>query len=304
MFAIAEFGSSVRGSSDANSDLDLLIVARRSSHFSLRRRYTARGYSVTTLTPDQLKAMQRIGSLFIQHLKRESRIVFDAEGHFRYWLAQCNLVSPTRQEIDRCAATTEFFGGWPNDSRLTGWKADVLYCVSRDYLIKRLATSGHIVFGLDDIEHALQITASSWAGDIGALKRLREAKAAYRARRPLPDGTDDAIHAWVKDLAEWFDGHAVRLEWQSVDNYLLTLSGRSFVSDYERLRTLEAAYLIARARGIYHPEHESLLKCIVSPNAYGSSQKRKASRIERYLNETLDRLANKQLNRTLAPRAG
>lgn len=301
MFAIAEFGSAVRGSSDANSDLDLLIVARRCLHFSLRRHYSAKGYSVTTLTPDQLSAMQRSGSLFIQHLKQESRIVFDVEGHFRYWLAQCSLVNPTKQEIRRCAATTGFFGGWPDDSRLTGWKADVLYCVSRDYLIKRLVTSGHIAFGLEDIEHAFQITAPSWSGDLRALKRLREAKAAYRSGRPVPGGTYNSIHAWVKNLAEWFGVHAVRLEGQSVDKYLLTLSGRAFVSDYERLRTLEAVYLIAQARGIYHPEHESLVKYIASPNAYGSSQKRKALRIERYLNETLDRLANKSLQVTVAP---
>ena len=297
MFAIAEFGSTVRGSNDANSDRDLLIVARRCSHLSLRWRYSARGYSVTTLTPKQLDAMQRRGSLFIHHLKRESRIVFDSEGCFRHWLAQCKVVAPTRQEVGRCEGTTGFFGRWPDDSRLTGWKADVLYCVSRDYLIKRLATSGHVVFGLDDIEHALQITAPLRGGDLDALKRLREAKAAYRAGQPLPDGTHDAIHAWVKDLTEWFGVHAVNSEGKSLDRYLLTLSDRTFLSDYERLRTLEAVYSIARAHGIYHPEHESLLEHIVSPNAYGSSQKRKASRIERYLNETLEPLANKQITR-------
>ncbi|MEA3250596.1 MAG: hypothetical protein U9Q35_03300 [Pseudomonadota bacterium] len=303
MFAIAEFGSVIRGSNDAISDRDLLIVSARRAQFGLRQRYSALGYSVSTLTPHQLKFMQRSGSLFVQHLKRESRVLCDAGGKFQCWLKQCDVVYPTNDEIRRCAASIEFFSGWPNESCLIGWKADALYCVSRDYLIKELAKLDHFVFGVNEIECALHSVAPLWKGNLEALRRLRAAKAAYRAGQAPPEGTSDSINAWIEKMGEWFGVCANNPAQKDLDGHFRTLVDRSFCSDYERLRTLEAVYIIAQTRGVYHPEHNVLLKYIKSPNAYGASQKRRVKQVEGYLLETLDLLSNKQLDWMLLPRA-
>lgn len=303
MFAIVEFGSVIRGSNDSISDRDLLIVSGRRVQFGLRQRYSELGYSVSALTPNQLKSMQRSGSLFVQHLKQESRILYDAGGEFQYWLTQCGVSYPTDCEIRRCAASIEFFSGWPNESHLLGWKADTLYCVSRDYLIKKLSKIGCFVFGLDDIECAIHLVAPLWKGNFEALKRLREAKAAYRAGKAPPEGTGESINAWVESIGEWFGVCENNPVQKGLDEQLRTLVGRSFDSDYERLRTLEAVYILAQARGVYHPEHDVLLKYIMSPNAYGASQKRRAKRIEGYLNETLGLLTDKQVKRLFVARA-
>lgn len=301
MFAIAEFGSAIRGGTDSHSDRDLLIVSRRRVHRALRARYEQCGYSVCALTPGQIASMQRRGSLFIQHLKLESRILCDADDRFRNWLGQCDLVFPTHAEIWRCKATVSYFSGWPNDTRLLGWKADALYCVSRDFLIKWLAASGCLAFGLDDIARGLREKCPAFLGDLSALQELRESKAAYRARHTLPESTLHSIQKLIESLAGGFGVRPLKADRGHLEAYLQKLTMRRFSSNYERLRTLEAAYLIARKQGLYHPDHRLLMKHIMSPNGYGSSQKRKHAYIAQYLSEVLELMANKQLNRVTLP---
>lgn len=301
MFAIAEFGSVVRGSSDAISDRDLLIVSGRHAQFCLRQRYSEQGYSVSSLTPRQLKSMQKNGSLFVQHLRRESRILYDAGERFQCWLKQCEVMHPTSDEMRRCAASIKFFSGWPSESHLIGWKADVLYCLSRDYLIKELARLGYFVFGVSDIERALHLVEPLWKGNLESLRRLREAKAAYRAGEALPEGTSDSIKVWIEEMSEWFGVCVSNSEQKGLDEHIRTLVDRRFCSDYERLRTLEAVYTIAQAQGVYHPEHNILLKHIEYPNAYGAAQKRRVKRVKGYLYETLHLLSNKRIDWSTLP---
>src|SRR5690606_3890114 len=108
MFAIAEFGSTTRKTQDCHSDRDLLIVCELKTSREFVKNYCEQGYSVTLLTPSQLTFMQKRGSLFIQHLKHESRILMDTNTEFSKWLQSCPLIAPSEEEIQKCFSTIEF----------------------------------------------------------------------------------------------------------------------------------------------------------------------------------------------------
>jgi len=298
MFAIVEFGSAVRGSSDKHSDRDLLIVSESSLHRALRQSYENEGYSVSTLTSSQLSAMQQRGSLFIQHLKYESRVLHDYQGFFNKWLARCQLIQPTSDEILRCIESIEFLYSWPADPRLNGWKADVAYCLFRDFLIKKLATKSKLVFGLDNIENALQETALFPELNMDYLKQLREAKAAYRIGSKILNITSGSLNYELKSLLEGIGLVIDKCSYISIEAYIMSLKNRRFTSAYEQLRSLEAAYLIARSDGAYHPEHRKLMSLIEAPNAYGSSQVRNQNKVGEYLEQVLTLKANKAMHTT------
>lgn len=296
MFSIVEFGSAVRGSNDKHSDRDLLVICKRGLHRVLRKRYEANGYSVSTLTPGQLNAMQRRGSLFLQHLKSESRILFDHKSCFQDWINRCQLVKPTIDEINGCGESIRFFCSWPNDSRLDGWKADVLYCITRDFLIKNLAMRSKLVFGLEDIECALQETKLFPSFDMHSLRRFREIKSAYRAGSILPKNACESLNYYFNSLVEGVGLSQIKSEPGSVESFVINFSTQQFNSAYEQLRSLEAAYLISRSNGMYHPAHKSLMKFIQAPNAYGSAQVRNQEKLGEYMADVLAILASKVMH--------
>lgn len=300
MFSIVEFGSFVRGSNDEHSDKDLLIVCSRGSHRVFRRRYEVNGYSVSTLTPGQLIAMQRRGSLFVQHLKSESRVLFDYQNKFQDWISKCQLVKPNIGEVTTCAESIVFFSSWPSDYRLDRWKADVFYCISRDFIIKSLAMRSKLVFGIEDIEDALQETNIFPRFDVGSLRRFREIKSAYRAGKIQTEISSESVDSQVTSLVNGLGLSQGKTEIVPIESFLISLSGRRFNSIYEKLRSLEAAYLIARSNGMYHPKHMSLMKFIESPNAYGSSQIRGQKVLGDYMDDVLSILANKAMHATSA----
>ena len=299
MFAIAEFGSTTRKTHDCHSDRDLLVVCELKSSRKYVQKYREQGYSVTLLTPNQLRFMQKSGSLFIQHLKHESRIVMDTNSEFLKWISNCPLIVPSRKEIQRCISTLEFISGWPSDDRLTGWKADFLYCVSRDLLIKWLAGKGVLAFGLEDLEPAVLSQKGDLLESFDNLRLLRESKAAYRSDQETPSGTIETINAWLVEIARVFNVNLPIEKFPTSEESVSSLRMRRFSSSYELLRSVEAAYHIVRSHGLVHPDHEELVKHIRNPNAYGSSQLRKRRVIEQYLAEIIQIMANNGLQGTL-----
>ena len=290
MFAIAEFGSTTRYTQDNLSDRDLLVVCGKKSRRKIAEKYQEQGYSVTLLTPRQLEFMQKQGSLFIQHLKHESRIVVDTNSEFRSWLDRSPFIVPSKSEIHRCISTVEFIAIWPKDERLIGWKADFLYCVSRDLLIKWLAREGTLAFGLEELESALLAQKSSQFGNLANLRSLRESKFAYRS--------DQAIHNWLIEISRTFGLNLTTKRFATSEEVVSKLVTKSFSSPYELLRCVEAANHIMQSHGHVHPQHEKLMKHIRNPNAYGSSQIRKRRDIERYLKDIIQIMSTSQLQGT------
>ncbi|WP_157931557.1 nucleotidyltransferase domain-containing protein [Mycobacteroides abscessus] len=73
--AVMVYGSQARGSADAGSDVDVLVVVERSPGS-----YSVGRVAVTAYTPAHLHAMAQCSSLFVLHLKSEGVVLEDEHG--------------------------------------------------------------------------------------------------------------------------------------------------------------------------------------------------------------------------------
>ena len=90
-YSVAIYGSSTRENFDKYSDKDILIVAETYREIkSLRLEYENQGFSASTYTYSKLQFMSENGSLFIDHLVKESQILIDLNGKFNLILKQTN----------------------------------------------------------------------------------------------------------------------------------------------------------------------------------------------------------------------
>ena len=99
-YSIAIYGSSLRQSFDMYSDKDLLIVSSSYKSLSkLKNKYEEQGYSVSTYTYKKLQYLSNKSSLFIQHLKVESKIIKDNNNQLSFILKNYIQKTPTELEI-------------------------------------------------------------------------------------------------------------------------------------------------------------------------------------------------------------
>ena len=292
MFAIVEFGSLTRKENDPYSDRDLLIVCPSELRKGYLNRYEKEGYSVSLLTERQLFFMKEKGALFLQHLRFESRVILDSDFEFTSFINTCKLVKPNSSEIDVCQKSIEYLSTWPNAPALSAWKADYLFCLSRDYLIKRLALEGEVAFGLKDIERIAKGIFRLRKDDFKSLSILRKVKAAYRSDYQFPEGFETATQHWLMALNQAFG-------FKNIDVNIIIPN--NFHTPYEQLRTLEALYLIARNIGHSHPKHQLIMNLIQKPNFYGSAKKANQEAIRKILSEVDLLIANKAMQWTSSP---
>lgn len=299
MFAIVEFGSLSRKENDPYSDRDLLIVCPWELRKVYLNCYEKEGYSVSLLTERQLFFMKEKGALFLQHLRLESRVILDLGFEFTSFINTCKLVKPNLTEIDVCQKSIEYLSTWPNTPALSAWKADFLFCLSRDYLIKRLALEGEVAFGLKDIERIAGGLFTLRKDDFMFLSTLRKVKAAYRSDCQFPEEFETAIQLWLKALNQAFDFQ------NTIDlSKKINISGTipdNFHTPYEQLRTLEALYLIARNMGCSHPKHQLIMNLIQKPNFYGSAKKVNQEAIRKTLSEVELLITGKAMQWTSFP---
>lgn len=281
MFAVAEFGSVCRNTSDIYSDNDILVICDKKFSKYYYDRYHRRGYSVSTFSIKQLYAMKNSGSLFLQHLKLESKILIDKNSDFKNFLNSCSLVAPSEKEIHNCKKTIQNLISWPNYPIFLGWKSDFLYGTSRDFLIKFLAKNGIIAFGIDEIISELCALLSLENDHFKCLKALRHFKSAYRTGIDFPsnEAMTKVIESWVKLLQNIFG-----FECQAQE-YYLNIKDMVFSSNYERLRYLEIIYMYLVNTGFQHVKHIEITNLILKPNLYQSLRSNKTKLIMNYLGE-------------------
>jgi hypothetical protein len=299
MFAIVEFGSLTRKENDPYSDRDLLIICPPELRKDYLNRYETEGYSVSLLTEEQLFFMKKQGSLFLQHLKFESRVILDSGLEYSSFINTCSLVKPSLIEMEVCQKSIEYLSSWPNTPSLSAWKADFLFCLSRDYLIKRLAFEGEVAFGLKGIERIAKDIFTLREEEFICLSTLRKVKAAYRSDHQFPENFEEAIQHWLMSLNKAFNFNN-----NVSSNIKLDVSRfipHNFHTPYEQLRTLEGLYLVARNIGYSHPKHQLIMNLIQKPNFYGSAKKVNQGAIRQILNEIEVVVANKAMQCTPFP---
>lgn len=297
MNSIAAFGSAALRENDHLSDSDLLIVCPEGSRKELYKKYSELGYSVTLLSLSQLKHMQRQGSLFVQHLKRDAKILIDDQEELREFLDGCIFTPPPKDELVRCENTIRFIASLPSTFNTNSWKADFLYCVSRDYLVKKLAERNILAFGVKDICRQSFKNFGISEKEFSSFLELRQSKANYRSTTAEYIDSSKATHNWLSTLSKAF---SLSFEPSKYWDYEL-IANRNFSSTYEKLRTLEVLYLMCRSRGYVHPDHEMIMSYICNPNLYGSSKKCNDKVLGKYINDIYCLVANKAMHRATFP---
>ncbi|MEA3189394.1 MAG: hypothetical protein QOD99_3224, partial [Chthoniobacter sp.] len=167
--AIALFGSCARGDRDSMSDRDILILSdnksiRRSETLRLRRK----GWSPVAFSWRRLERAGAQKRLFIQHLKLESRVLWDRNGRFREYLTKFAPSQEYRAEKASSHTLIGILESIPNSKIGRYWALDVLAVGLRSLGVATLANHGVYRFSGDGILLGLRDIGILRAGDVDA----------------------------------------------------------------------------------------------------------------------------------------
>jgi hypothetical protein len=263
-YSIAIFGSSLRPNFDKYSDKDLLIVSNSYTKLNeLKNIYEQDGYSVSTYSYDKLKYLSSKGSLFVQHLKTESKILTDYKGVLTDILENHKEHQPSSEQIKESIDFFNFLENIPDNKIGYAWFCDCYYVGIRNYLILKSAESKNYGFSfpylLSDLLNAKNINNE----DFETLRQLRVIKKNYREGIYDELPSKDYIDVLIKV------GHKLNLlpntNYQNIDNYttiLLKYLKARDTNHYFKLRLVEIYYLLSGQR------LKELDKIICNPQMY------------------------------------
>jgi len=246
-YSIAIFGSSLRPNFDKYSDKDLLIVSDSYSKLNkLKNNYELAGYSVSTYTYKKLKYLSDLGSLFIQHLKVESRILTDQKGLLSKILENHQESLPSAKQIKESIEYFDFLKNIPDSKIGYAWFCDCYYVGLRNYLILKSAEIQNYVFSFLNLLSVLLKSKTIDNDDFEVLRQLRVIKKNYRERIYDELPSKEYIDALVKV------GDKLNLlphtNYQSIDNYttiMLEYVKAKDTNHYFKLRLVEIFYLLS-----------------------------------------------------------
>jgi predicted nucleotidyltransferase len=143
--AIALFGSRARGDHEPGSDTDLLLVTSEPAP-----RHVTRGNLSLSLYPyEDLVVRARQGDLFLCHVVKEAKVLYDTDGHFEVLRSSFRLRKSYSSEVRQASDLGWFlarFGEILDDPALVTRR--IAWCV-RTILIARSAESGSPVFSVE-----------------------------------------------------------------------------------------------------------------------------------------------------------
>lgn len=269
IYSAVLFGSQVSGGSDQRSDKDLFIVCKPECKRAAIRKYAGAGYSVSAYTPMQLESMKQKGSLFLQHLKRESRVLYDDGGAFKHFIDDCHLVPPSSEEMKRSVISLVNALKSPEGYRVSWWLSDYLFVLSRDYFIKRFARDGKILFNAVHLSREIEKEFGLEKADAETFLDLRKCKSIYRSGDAAGAQATLTISAWRDVLAKILGiEFGVRL---SDEEYLFDKSIDDFESTYELLRYIESLRIMFPKIRCEESVEYHVKKMIFNPNHYSST---------------------------------
>ena len=178
----AFFGSAARRDGDGFSDLDYLIVGDDGGHIRGRKAWLQeRGFSVADYTWVRLEKLSSAKTLFLIHLKLESRITIDTEGRLNSLL--CCVQPKTNYCTDYRDSLVLFdpLRAVPNHPRGFAWAADALAVAFRNSAILQLASDGEFIFSMNKIITRLRARGLITGQQQEDLRSLRVWKAGYRS---------------------------------------------------------------------------------------------------------------------------
>ena len=277
--AFAIFGSAARGDNDIFSDRDLLIISDdETSLREMKSKYGSVGWSCTAYSWTRLQHAADQGSLFVQHLKQESKILSDPSDRLAHLLAQYSTRTSYKSESNGSASLLgNLMQHLPRCDVGPMWTLDVLSVGFRSLAVANLADNGIYAFSNSGIIDGLTRIGMISREDRPQLNVLRRFKSLYR------QGVVDKQIGWC-DIFDW-----IRL----VDRiFALGLSSRcvgtieiveSALADgstaqtdsnwYTRCRRIESALWMLkprqnRERAEFRAHRQKLFRTVKSPNSY------------------------------------
>ncbi len=287
------FGSQVSGGSDQQSDKDLLVVCNPEYKMDAIKKYSGLGYSVSVYTPRQLESMRLQGSLFLQHLRRESRVLYDSNGVFAQFIAKCQFTPPSSEEMKRSTKSLVNALNCPVDYRVSWWLADYLFVLSRDYFIKHFAKKGLVIFNVIQLSQAIEKEFKLRSTEAEVFLKLRKCKSIYRSGRADGEQVVQVLSAWYGILTKILtEKPVIRL---TAKAYLFGRAIDDFESSYELLRYVESLRIMFPGVKCGTKSEHHITKMILNPNHYSSTSVKGKQFLASYLAE-FRKEANKCVN--------
>ncbi len=273
--AFALFGSAARGDQDGFSDKDLLIVSDDPTTLrTLKTDCSARGWSCTPYSWQRLQHAADQGSLFVQHLKQEAKILRDPSDRLADLLAKFSPKASYKREADGAASLlgelTDFL---PRCVAGPMWTLDVMSVSFRSLAVAKLADEGIYSFANSDILNGLARIGLLHRADGYKLEALRRYKSLYRK------GVLDRRVDWTKtyELLSLIDrifrlGLSVRRV-DVLDTVEHALAGDNHEEWYVKCRRIESALWMlkprqSQTRSEFAQKRHDLFKIVQSPNTY------------------------------------
>lgn len=268
-YSIAIFGSSLRADFDKYSDRDLLVVANDFETLEkLKKIYSKDNWSISYYTYSKLKYLSENGSLFIKHLKNESKIIVDKKSRLNKILNEFNPKSDYKKDIQECENYFDIIKTVPKTNLGFAWFCDSLFVGLRNYLVFKNAENGIFEFSFVKLLNRLKEQRKIRESDIEILKELRVVKRNYR------EGIIDELPSlsYLEKVIPIVKSLGILDKIQIVDS--LTFQNtvdksiiRKKFSPYQRLRLVEGYYC---SQELNFPE---LKKIISNPQFYASKMK-------------------------------
>ncbi|MFI8747417.1 nucleotidyltransferase domain-containing protein [Pseudomonas sp. NPDC077186] len=175
-YVVIKCGSSARGDTNENSDLDLVCIWSGSSpdYKSISNKYG----DIMFYSQETIRRMREKGSLFLTHLDVDSKYVCGDANlllEFRGFRPLNHQTENLFNETRRFIASVDWF---PNSDIGRLWLCDLLYVSLRGCVYCKNAINGIFVFGFLDALKACELPESV----VSTLLNLREGKYAYRKK--------------------------------------------------------------------------------------------------------------------------
>jgi hypothetical protein len=268
MYSLAIFGSQQRGDNDSFSDHDFLIVGEKSSKAELLIKFAKSGRNLSFFSYKQMEAMKAVGSLFLQHLKFESRIIYDDSNWLGKFLEKCPFISPNEAEIDSALSNFNVLNIIPFKPSLTGWFADFLYVFSRDTFIKMAARERKLIFSPEKICLWLESSMGLTNSEASIFLDLRKEKQIFRSQGKSVLKLE-SITRWIRLLNSLFKAN-VEISQKDQNDFLHEVKKFSFVSEYQYSKILDACLILFSEEVQDFPSLKKIIELIKSPNHYPS----------------------------------
>lgn len=281
MESVVLFGSQVSGGVDSKSDQDLLVICEPNEKKKNIQCYSKQGYSVSSYSEKQLYYMKMHGSLFLQHLKTESKILFDKNDLFANFMTNCALIPASAIEMTACFNSLRNAMQCPRGQQLSWWQADYLYVLSRDYFVKYFSQTGKLQFNAKKLCRAIQQEFNLNHSEASVFLELRQAKAIYRSSSVKIGSVTSIVDKWNMVLSKIL-GCSLP-QYHSNETYLNARDPQEFESTYELLRYIESLKIAFPNVGLGEEKDTLIHKLIISPNHYSSTSTRGKEFLINYL---------------------